>query len=152
MPRDAFTQSVQKLCTFWSAASLAKLCKAAPAPEPSEPSEPEQEPLEPSEDVEAKEVNSIKSDKPITSAKVENVEDVEDPFDGAQLSKSSGLWSAETSNGCVPGVPGTWSGSYIAKKYNVVVLKVDIDKSSTTFKFWDELADRVVWMQQILTV
>jgi len=128
----AFRLSVQKLCSFWSPASLAKLCKAAPAPEPSEPSEP---------DVETKEVKSAKS----TAEKVEDFEDVsdvsvvQDPFDGVQI---SGLWSADSSNGCVPGVPGNWSGSYFAKKYNVVILKVDIDKSSTTFKFWDHLADR----------
>ena len=141
LPRVAFRLSVQKLCSFWSPASLAKLCKAAPAPEPSEPSEP---------DVETKEVKSAKS----TAEKVEDFEDVsdvsvvQDPFDGVQI---SGLWSADSSNGCVPGVPGNWSGSYFAKKYNVVILKVDIDKSSTTFKFWDHLADRVIWMQQVLT-
>lgn len=135
MPRVAFRLSVQKLCSFWSPASLAKLCQAAPAPEPSEPS-----------DVETKEVKSAKIEK------VEDGEDVrvvQDPFDGVQI---SGLWSADSSNGCVPGVPGNWSGSYFAKKYNVVILKVDIDKSSTTFKFWDHLADRVIWMQQVLTV
>lgn len=45
----------------------------------------------------------------------------------------------------------TGAEAILRKKYNVVILKVDIDKSSTTFKFWDHLADRVIWMQQVLT-
>lgn len=61
---------------------------------------------------------------------------VVDPFEGVQL---SGLWAAAPSNGCTS---NGWEGRYLMSPFGVEILRVQIEGSSTTFKWWEKLAER----------
>lgn len=65
---------------------------------------------------------------------------VVDPFEGVQL---SGLWAAAPSNGCTS---NGWEGRYLMSPFGVEILRVQIEGSSTTFKWWEKLAERVTWI------
>jgi len=60
----------------------------------------------------------------------------QDPFKGVEL---FGTWEASPSNGCTS---TGWSGQYSKQGKDYVLLKVDIDGSSTSFKWWDQIAAR----------
>jgi hypothetical protein len=65
---------------------------------------------------------------------------VVDPFEGVQL---SGVWAAAPSNGCTS---NGWEGRYLMSPFGVEILRVQIEGSSTTFKWWEKLAERVTWI------
>lgn len=70
-----------------------------------------------------------------------------DPFDGIYL---QGDWSAAPSNGCTG---NGWEGRYIltsGKSVNTEILHIEVDRSSTTFKFWDTLAEAVLWQRTVI--
>lgn len=68
-------------------------------------------------------------------AEEEQPVEVVDPFDGVRL---SGVWAAAPSNGCTS---TGWEGRYLMPP-GVEILHVQIEGSSTTFKWMEKLAQR----------
>lgn len=108
------SDSVQKGCDFWSPASLQSLCPA----------------------LAQNEVDDKVDDVVDTEVDEETTEVVSDPFEGVQL---SGIWAAAPSNGCTS---NGWEGRYLMSPPGVQILHLQIEGSSTTFKWWEKLAER----------
>eukprot|EP00438_Fugacium_kawagutii_P020784 Skav203140 [mRNA] locus=scaffold2782:11299:25210:+ [translate_table: standard] len=127
----SFRMSFDKACSFWQPTALAKLCPSLK--EASQTGEgqlvgDESKPIQ--QHVEAPEVQPEAPEGPRSEPS--------DPFDGIQL---QGEWSAAPSNGCTG---NGWEGRYMltsGKFANTEILHIEIEGSSTTFKFWDTLTN-----------